>query len=264
MPLNPADVQAYTTEVEETLKARIVQHTDRFPDNAKLLRNFEGVRASASERGLRAFDEIHNEVLVALSLLESEGREIQALRYEPALLGTAKTIDFRAEFKDSRVAYIDVKSIIPKAIDKWDQFEQAQEENWMPPTAGILLDKELLGGELWHYGAAARSRMLEHTVELEAKIEYALRSDPSALFCLALCSMAFHWSRDELEDFAGFYRRGQHRSDDPYARMEAKYIQGKGIILSQKVDSFAYLERKQFEIEASEMIWRVAPPPLPF
>ncbi len=264
MPLDPEDVQQYTADIEAALSARVTRHSDRFPESAKLLRNLQSARVGAAETGLRAFDEIHNEVLVALALLESSGSEVRSLRYEPALAGTPKTIDFRAEFEGSHVVFIDVKSIVPRAIDKWEQFEQAQRDDWIPPSAGILLDKDLLGGELWHYGVAARSKMLEYTIELEAKLEHAVRSDPSARFSLALCSMGFHWSRDELEDFAGFYRRGQHRGDDPFARMEAKYIQEKGIVLSGKIDSFDYLERKQFDLDASEIVWRVAPPPLPF
>lgn len=264
MPLSPDEVRDYVTRIATELAERIAHHSKRFPDGAKLLRKLTSERDRAPTNGLRAFDEIHNEVVVALALLESQDADVRTLRYEPPLPGTDKTIDFQVEFENDHVAYIDVKSIVPKAVDKWSQYEQAQQQGWMPASAGVVLDKRMLGGELWHFGVAARSRMLEYAMELEAKIEFAKAMHPSATVCLMLCSMGFHWSRDELEDFAGFYRSGTHRPDDPYSVMEAKHLHDKQIVLSRGIDAFAFLERMQFELEASEINWRVAPPPLPF
>lgn len=267
MPLSPDELRVYTGDIEAALKERIERHSCRFPDPGRLFRRLSDARDAASDEvgaGLRAFDEIHNEALVALALLEGPENDVRSLRYEPPLAGTEKSIDFRAEFDGSRIAHIDVKSIVPKAVDKWNQFQQAKQESWMPASARVALEEGSLGGELWHYGVAARAKMLEYSLELEAKIDFALRADPTAITILVLCSMGFHWSRDELEDFAGFYRTGVHRPDDPYSRMEAKHIRDKGIALSRQIGFFAFLERKQFDLDASAMSWAVAPPRLPW
>lgn len=107
--------------------------------------------------------------------------------------------------------FVDVKTIQPKSIDRWDRFETANRERWFPDNASVVLSKSWLGGKLWHSMFAARSRMREHALELEKKIALGKLADrESTHFILALCGAGFHWHEGELEDFVAFYRTGVH------------------------------------------------------
>src|ERR1035437_3150565 len=79
-----------------------------------------------------AVEEAHNELCIAATLLANENPRFARLDYEPQHEGSAQSIDFRATTEDGLTVYVDVKTIQPKAKDRWDQFERANEEKWFP------------------------------------------------------------------------------------------------------------------------------------
>ena len=136
-------------------------------------------------------------------------------------------------------------TMFTKPKDRWDQFEKALNNGWFPENVRVTLSKGWLGGELWHNMFAARARMLEYALELEAKITDCKLAEDNTSFILALCGDGFHWHRDDLEDFVSFYRNGSHRRDDPFSKAETKYIADNHITLDKTIWRFACMNRSQ-------------------
>ncbi len=114
------------------------------------------------------------------------------------------------------------------------------------------------GGEIWHGWFAARGRMLEYTLELEQKIrEAVLKGKPITVFFLALCGTGFEWHESQLEDFVDFYRTGRHRSDDPFAKMEAHCMAKANLSLDRTVTRFVYVKRKTTIVLPERLNWNV-------
>jgi len=207
----------------------------------------------------RAVDEAHNELCIASAILENKEPQFTCLEYEPPINGCAKSIDFLATSNELKV-YVDVKTIKLVATDRWEQFEKAQAEGWLPGNVNITLEKEWLGGELWHNMFAARSRMLEYSLELELKIAEGNLSEGNTLFVLALCGEGFYWHQDEPEDFVSYYFSGTHRDDDPFSKAEARDIQDKNIGITQTISRFACMLRPQGDVLQKRLNWNVQPP----
>ncbi|HZT36499.1 MAG TPA: hypothetical protein VFA28_01275 [Bryobacteraceae bacterium] len=255
-------IEAYSKSVREAFARDFDTADRRFDDGEKLLRRFHNAIATLLEKGRRyisSVDEAHNELCVASQLLLNENPRF-ALEYEPALPGCAKTIDFRAVSDKGDTFYVDVKTIKPKPLDRWREYMLACERGWFPQNVRVTLSEEYLGGELWHMMVAARSRMLEYALELEAKIRDCELSGDNTFFILALCGNGFRWEEDELEDFVWFYRRGSHRDDDPFSTMEAYHVDKKSITIDRTINQFACLIRPQFEVRHQQLNWNVQPP----
>jgi hypothetical protein len=124
----------------------------------------------------------------------------------------------------------------------------------------LLFSKEWLGGELWHNTFAARGRTLEYTLELEQKIAECKLQVEKTFFVLLLCGEGFCWHEDELEDFVTFYFLGSHRSDDPFAKAEAKYMGEKKLKFARLISRFACMRRPQGEVHKKRLNWNVQPP----
>lgn len=256
-------INTYRKTVVETYSNRFQENEDRFADWQRLIDSFSGAVEAVLRHGREKFhavDEAHNELCIAHVFLSNPDPSFVSLEYEPALSGTDKSIDFRAVTEDGRVVYIDVKTIKPKPTDRWDQYERALKEGWLPENVKVLLSEEWHGGELWHNMFAARSRMLEYALELEQKITDANLAGDKTTFVLALCGEGFYWHQDELEDFVSFYRTGQHREDDPFREAEAKYIEDQRISLLRSISNFACMRRIQGNIDCKRMNWNVLPP----
>jgi hypothetical protein len=266
LSLSPDDiawVKAYAADVMQTFGKEFAAASDRFKDGQMLLNRFNAAIESVLKNGrghFRAVDEVHNELCVASALLANTKLKFIRLEYEPSLPGCAKTIDFRATAEDGQIAYVDVKTIKPDSTDRWDQFERATAEGWVPENVIVGISKEWLGGEIWHGWFAARGRMLEYSLELEEKITEAGLVADNVIPVLALCGDGFRWHQDQLEDFASFYYNGVHRGDDTFAQVERKYITDKKISLKRTVSRFAYFQRKQGEIRPNRVNWHVRPP----
>lgn len=252
----------YSTEVLAAFRPIFEAATDRFPHSRPLLKRFcSAVEAVKSYGGSKfnAVDEAHNELCIASAILDCQEPVFERLDYEMTIPGCAKSIDFRAT-SAKLTAYVDVKTIRPKAIDRWDQFERVKGEGKFPCTVSVIFDKDALGGELWHNKFAARVRMLEYAREFEQKITAGKLQLDNALYILALCGAGFKWHEDELEDFVGFYYSGRHRDDDPFSEMEASSIRENGIVLERIISHFACMHRPHGHILPRRLNWNVHPP----
>lgn len=256
-------VKAYEKVVCGAFAAIFGGAKDRFKDGDRLLKRFAATIEEVLKNGrghFRAVDEAHNELCVAAAILQNGNPEFSTLEYEPALEGCAKSIDFRAKAADGLTLFIDVKTIKPAAKHRWEQFERARKEGWLPDNVQLLFSKEWLGGELWHNSFAARSRMLEYTLELEQKIaECKLQAD-NTFFVLMLCGEGFYWREDEFEDFVAFYFTGAYRSDDPFSKAEAQHMGENSLKLAKTISRFACMRRPQGEVHKKRLNWNVRPP----
>ncbi|HEX7154433.1 MAG TPA: hypothetical protein VF618_23305 [Thermoanaerobaculia bacterium] len=253
-------LDAYAHKVESTFGRLFQTAATRFPHFESVLSRFrEAVAAFQSGRSpFGAVDEAHNELCVAAAILDADAT-VARLTYEPSLPGSPKTIDFKAELTNGQVIFVDVKTIRPDATDRWDQYQKALQEKWFPPGVKIDLVENALGGEMWHDLFAARSRMLEYTLELEEKVA-EISANANCRVVLALCSDGFRWSQDELEDFVAFYISGRHRSDDALAKMEHDHMRKQSLRLSRTIHRFAWICRSQRDIHPIEINWNVQPP----
>lgn len=255
-------LNAHVDEVLEVFHTRFKSASDRFKTPQPLLDRFTSAVEAVKAQGrslFRAVDEAHNELCIASAILENKEPQFTCLKYEPPFHGCAKSIDFLAVAGDLNV-YVDVKTIKPVATDRWEQFEKAQAEEWLPGNVNIMLKKEWLGGELWHNMFAARSRMLEYSLELEQKIAEGNLPEGNTLFILALCGEGFYWHQDELEDFVNYYYSGTHRGDDPFSQAETRYIEDKNIAIVKSISRFACMRRLQGDVLQKRLNWNVQPP----
>ena len=260
-------VQAYADEVVRTFRQEFETAADRLKDGQVLLDRFKGAIESVLKNGrghFRAVDEAHNEICVASALLANQELRFVSLEYEPPLPGSAKTIDFRATAENGQIVYLDVKTIKPVDTDRWDQFERARTEGWFPENIIVGISEQWLGGEIWHGWFAARSRMLEYSLELEEKIGEAGLAAENVTTVLALCGDGFRWHHDQLEDFVTFYFTGAYRGDDPFSQAEHKYMTDKKISVTRTISRFAYFQRKQGETRPNRVNWQIRPPHDPF
>ena len=256
-------IASYASEVAETFGVAFGCAEARLAGSMRLLQRFTDASERVLQNGLRdlsSINEAHNELCVANALLVDSGLRFSTVEYEPVLPGCSKSIDFRATTDEGRRFFVDVKAIQPKPTDRWDQFERAVREGWFPENVRVLLCEEGLGGELWHNMFAARGRMLEYVLELEAKIRDCEIANENTIFILAFCGTGFEWRRDGLEDFVSFYRNRSHRMDDPFSNAEARYIEKNKITLDGTIRSFACLVRPTFNIRQRGLNWNVLPP----
>jgi hypothetical protein len=256
-------VKAYAKEVCDTFEGIFNGAKDRFKDGPRLLERFKAAIGEVLKNGrgrFRAVDEAHNELCIAAAILENPNPKFSLLEYEPSLAECSKSIDFRAKTADGVTLFIDVKTIKPIPKERWEQFEKALKEGWFPDNVKPIFSKEWLGGELWHNTFAARSRMLEYTLEFEQKIADCKLQADRTFFVLMLCGEGFYWHEDELEDFVSFYLTGAHRSDDPFAKAEAKYIGEKKLKLARTISRFACMRRPQGDVHKKRLNWNMQPP----
>jgi hypothetical protein len=257
-------IKSYAGEVTAAFGKEFTDDRARLKGSGKLLARFADAVGSMLSNGRRLIagvDEAHNELCVASQLLANVAPRFALLEYEPGLPDSAQSIDFRARTDAGQAFYVDVKTISPRVNDRWDQFEKAQKEGWFPANVHVTLFQTLLGGELWHNMFAARARMLEYALHLEAKIrDCALGDARESFFTLVFGGEGFHWREDGLEDFVSFYRTGTHRPDDPFSKAEAKHIADKNIRIDRTITRFACMRRSQFEIRHRRINWNVRPP----
>lgn len=169
-------LNGYAAEVCDAFRAEFRAAEVRFTGWQPLLLRFTEAVDCVLHSGRRYFsavDEAHNELCVASAILGNPNPRIARLEYEPPLPGCAKSIDFGATAEDGVIVYVDVKTIKPVAKDRWDQYERAHQEQWLPANVRVALSRDWLGGEIWHSMFTARGRMLEYALELEGKIAEA-------------------------------------------------------------------------------------------
>lgn len=201
--------------------------------------------------------EIHNELIVAASLLMENGLLLTRLEYEEALQSTNKRFDFSAYPVEGPQLNVEVKTINPTTQDDWEKFKKIRDNGRLPDNMNLIIRQNGLGGELWHNWFAARSRMLEYTLETEQKI--AESGKVGEKFLLIFCGDGWKWNQDHLTDFVTFYRSGQHRQGDLFAKMEKFEMKKNGTQINNTIHHFGYFERYPLFAEPTRKIWDIKP-----
>lgn len=269
-PLDEADItwlRDYEAQTLNHFLPRFAAYAPRFAHGDRLLAHYSELLSVVLEQGrshFHAVHEAHNEICVADAILSDPSTLNARLKYEPSLPNTEKTIDFVLQETDGRLTLIDVKTVKPKRIDRWDQYQGAIREGWLPQNVQYILEQDGMGGELWHQAFASRARFLEYTLELENKIESAAFGVNARRRILMFCGEGFDWHLDELEDFVAYYRSGTHSAGDRFALAEARYVLENKIVFQRSISSFGCLNRSQGNAQARKVIWHVQPSTSPF
>ncbi|MPY88842.1 MAG: hypothetical protein GEU99_13050 [Luteitalea sp.] len=252
-----------SAHADEHFSALLEQHASRLVGTGRCLATFrqsvEAFEKYQDTRTLARLEEAHNELCLLEELLAQTNPLFSTIEYEPVLPGCDKRIDFRAT-NDCVVWFIEVKTIHPELIDRWDQYERVVRSGRITENVTIHFERDRMGGQLWHQRFSARARMLEYSRELEDRITACGIDSPRHRFMLALFSDGFVCQKDELEDFVAFYRTGLHRPDDGLAKMEAHDVGSKNVTLTRRITRFAHFSRSPFAASPAEKDWNVRPP----
>lgn len=238
MPIDRNAVNAHLAAVDRDLVPSL--QDQRFANHHVLVQRYEEVKVAWNNHhaAVSTINEIVNEICVACEFMSSP--ECVSLTYEQPLADTERTIDFLVTTTEDRSIFFDVKTVRPDERDAWARYNGLREH--FTPGADLVLNPNMMGGELAHYAIAARERFLEHTLALEEKIRTIVNPGDFS-FALVFCGDGFRWHESELEDFADFYRTGRHRPDDHFGNVESHYMNERGLAFRGTIDSFCYMKR---------------------
>lgn len=260
-------VESYLDAVDEQLCRPLRSSAGRFPSVDRLLARFARIRTQLLDSDgteLNPIREVHNELAVAHQILSTSAEPVCThLEYEPALQACPQRIDFHVRLSEGTSFYAEVKTIQPGFIDRWDDYRSMMDRELLPENVHVHHEEAWLGGELWHFKTAARSKMLAYALEFEKRIDACLAEEQVGTV-LVFCGDGFRWHRDELEDFVAFYRSGHHRQDDPFSKMELHYLRERSLRLRRTIGHFAHLERSDHDPLPRRFTWTVEPPPEPW
>lgn len=254
-------------------------NSGRFHNWQSLFRQFEDAATSwrnGNDPTFQGVSERVNEMAVAEQLLGDQSLLEHEIFYEPTLGITDRSLDFKITKHGERPLYVEVKTIRPEATNpqalqnRHEIIRQLISENnsfimggITVNEAGNIIDDPEMGNYLAYLAFTARSKFLHYTIDIERKI-LDVPATENARVILLFCSDGFSWHLGELEDFADFYRTGNYRPDDPFARMQADHITTRNIQLQRTLESFAYLERPRDQIALSAFRCPVIGPETPF
>lgn len=237
-------------EVRDVVIPRLLADT-RFVNSAALVKRF----ANAVDRWEGGGDfkpVIHdgNELAAASELLR-DMRPGDRLVYEPKLIGTKKSIDFKVEWHDGGMSWIDMKTVAPLWQDDaaaWARIQAIAKAT--PANNHLLLDQYFSGAAIGGQWLKARWSFVARAVELEKKIA-SLTAAECGSVRLLLCNNGA-WHEDDLEDFADFYHSGRFRPDDWAQNAIAAYMAERNITFNRTIAGFIYLERKHDEAQGRQ------------
>ncbi len=254
--------EPFIEKIKADLCAVVADASDRFPSGSDLINRFGAAAVQLVRAGLdrlNHFQEVHNELCVAVALVENTDPVCSLIEYEPRFPDCQKRFDFRAEFGSGPARLFEVKTIHPIAQDDWGRYESAVQTARFPDNAQLVLEREWLGGELYHNAYASRAKLLDYTLETESKTQECLGPEPNSITHLMLCTNGFDWHVDMLEDFVYFYRHGRHFNGDHFRLMEEHYIVENNIQLLRNIHYFGYLRRPTTEARPAGGTWSVPP-----
>jgi hypothetical protein len=113
--------------------------------------------------------------------------------------------------------------------------------------------KEWMGAQLFGRSFSARAAFMRYTLEFEEKLDAVQTGSPGS-GCLIFCGNGIDWHPSHLEDFADFYRTGEHRPDDSFGEMERHHMQQNNITLRRNIHSFGCLTRGHSDLQPSRWI----------
>ena len=146
------------------------------------------------------------------------------------------------------VAWIDMKTVAPGRQDDeaaWKRIEEIEAE--LPANNYLVLRRDHGGAAVGGQMIKARWSFVQRAIPLEKKIALLAEQEQGPVRLL-LCSEG-GWNRDDLEDFADFYRTGKFRLDDWSQNAIARYRAERGLALDRSITGFCYLERRHDEID---------------
>jgi hypothetical protein len=250
MPIDRDLVDKFLLDVDRSLLPYIRAGSAKLYGYQKLIAKFEEERAAWCDGKVDHIREITsfvNEMVFAKLMLDDSN--VSEARYESGLDGTDKTIDFVVTLVGSEAhIHFDLKTVQPTINDAWDRYEKFTSKSWFTPGTELVLNKELLGGEIAHDLFAPRQHFLDYTLELESKIR-AMPEEKGNCFRLVFCGDGIRWRRDLLEDFADFYFSGQYRPDDPLGLMQSHNMAESKRTFDRSIQGFCYLGRKIRSLE---------------
>lgn len=255
------EVEEHLAEVEIFYRPFILGGL-RLTGAAKLWRQYEDAR-DAYRRGATDFLPVYeriNELAAAHVLLADATLNDASIAYETPIAADGSLIDFTASWPGGRTLYVEVKTVHPRTKDteaSWANFEKRSAHH--PEQVNYIVHKELMGGQLYGDAFSARSNFLNYSRQFEDRLAAAHAVRPGE-GVLLVCGTGFRWHRDELEDFADFYRLGVHREDDPFATMEAHTLAQGSIELKRNIRDFGYIKRPMDHVAPEESFPRVQGP----
>jgi len=240
--------EEWIAKVRAELLPRLAKDS-RFSDANAMAQRFEAaVSRWRKSNDFRPVINDANELCAAVEVL-NDLRPTDRLLYEPRLSATPKTIDFGVEWADGGRSWIDMKTVAPGWQDDdaaWDRIQQITAA--LPANAHLIVHRDHAGAALGGQMIKARWSFIQRAVELEAKIALLTDAERGPVRLL-LCSEGA-WHRDDLEDFADFYRTGNFRADDWAQNAIARYVAERGVTFDRSIAGFCYLERRHDEVGA--------------
>jgi hypothetical protein len=246
-----ASKEEWVAEVRERLVPRL-RNDRRFASSGDFVARFDrSVERWRTGGEIRQLINDANELAAAAALLNVLKAD-DALSYEPRLSGTPKTIDFLIQGKDGSRGWIDMKTVAPA----WNNDDGAWKRlveiaKGFPSNAQLVVNRDFCGAAIGGQTLNARWSFVQRTIEVEAKaalLTVQERGPVRLLFC-----SAGEWHKDDLEDFADFYRTGNFREDDWAQNAVARYMAERGLSFTRVLSGFCYLERRHEEVEARRL-----------
>jgi hypothetical protein len=221
----------------------------RFKNGVKLTNRFQHEVDIWKRTGIfKQVIEIGNELAAAECLicrLHSDDRLI----YEQPIIGTKKLIDYLTIKGSGQHEWVEVKTVAPEWVNDeagWLRYMKIAKDF---TNAKLIVVREYEGAAIAGQAFKTRWSFIQQTSEGEARaalIPDAMKGPVWLLFC----STGFDWHRDELEDFADFYRTGKPRGDDPMSNATERYMRDEGLSFNRLLAGFHYLGRKKKEVSA--------------
>jgi len=237
------EVRDHIALVISVLKPIFVSDVERISGGKRLWSQFEQAVISFENNGrpqVKGVIERINELVVAKRLIHDAQLTGASIEYEPEIIPGGQKFDFVLKSTSGETNYIEVKTVQPTtddSEDKWRQYQQRKDN--LSPQNRYIVCKELMGATIFGNSFSARSSFMKYTIETEAKLNEHNKFRPGTAI-LVFCGTGFEWDISDLEDFAHFYRTGQHRFDDPFATMEHHSMKTKAELL-RNLDGFGAL-----------------------
>ena len=258
------DAHAHITAAEAFYRPTVLRPPSRLEGGSKLWRQFKAAR-DAYAAGVTDFMPVYeriNEMAAAQILLSDPTLAGARVAYEPPVAHDGSRIDFVVTTADGRRLYVEVKSVHPRTDDSrdaWRNYETRRQHH--TKDVNYVVQDEWMGGQIYGDSFSARSSFMAYARQFEERLAAANAVEPGE-GVLLVCGTGFPWHRSELEDFADFYRLGEHRADDPFVKMETHALAHGAGPLRRNISEIAYLRRAMDRVEPEEWASKVQGPQL--
>jgi len=240
------EIEQHISAVEAFYGPLIADSESRLEGGTKLWAQFTDAVATYRKRGKAAFTAVIervNELAVSRIILNDPSLATFKVFYEPHIAADNRRIDFVVAEAVGGSFYIEVKTVWPAAGDteeKWQKYQARKELHTENVT--YLVGKSYLGAKIYGNSFAARSKFMQYTRDFEERLADADKVQ-TGRGLLVFCGSGMEWHISELEDFADFYLTGNHRQDDPFAKMERESLTKGGIELKRNIGAFGFVKR---------------------